>query len=136
MSTLNKTYQKAQSTLKENFEMLSSINGVSGLGIGFRIKNNKPTKEICICVEVEKKLPENLMSKDQIIPGSVGGIPIDVHEKREEIPLTLEVAYQNIEEKIETARLQGGLPVSNYRLNSDNKIEVGTLGAFVSVHLP
>jgi MinD-like ATPase involved in chromosome partitioning or flagellar assembly len=54
--------------------------GVVGVGIGRKIVSGKETDQLAIVVNVVKKLPENKLKKEEIIPKSLEGVPVDVQE--------------------------------------------------------
>jgi len=72
------------SKIKKKYESkLMSYPNVVGVGIGFRERKGKYTKEKCIVVNVKKKIhPEDLKEKE-IIPKELDGVPVVVKEAGE-----------------------------------------------------
>lgn len=57
---------------------LFSIPGVVSVGVGYKTVANKSTGQMAIVVGVVKKLPEEKISREHIIPRSLDDIPTDV----------------------------------------------------------
>lgn len=53
---------------------------VVGLGASYRMKAGKPTDELCLVVYVAKKVDEDQLSKNEIIPKEIDGVKTDVVE--------------------------------------------------------
>ena len=68
---------KARESVEKTWLGWSNVHGV---GIGCKTVNNQKTEEIAICVLTEKKLPENEVRADELLPRRVGGFPVDVVE--------------------------------------------------------
>jgi hypothetical protein len=51
---------------------------VVGAGVGYRRKNGKPTTELAVVAMVTHKLPRAGLKPGELLPGSVGGVPVDV----------------------------------------------------------
>ena len=64
---------------KHKAELLA-YRGVIGVGIGYKRVSGKETERISIIVGVERNIPLNDLEQDDIIPGEIGGIPVDVVE--------------------------------------------------------
>ena len=60
-------------------ELMAKAN-VVGVGIGFRQHRKTRTDEVVLIVMVEKKLPRAELNPEDIIPGQIDGIPVDVQE--------------------------------------------------------
>ena len=60
-------------------ELLAKAN-VVGVGIGFRQKNQARTDDVVLVVMVEKKVPRSQLAPEDIIPGQIDGVPVDVQE--------------------------------------------------------
>lgn len=60
-------------------ELMAKAN-VVGVGIGFRQQRKTRTDEVVLIVMVEKKLPRAELNPEDIIPGQIDGIPVDVQE--------------------------------------------------------
>jgi hypothetical protein len=61
-------------------DLLLSLAGVHGVGVGCRFVAGKRTDELAIAVYVHKKLPLNALSAEQAIPAEIEGIKTDVVE--------------------------------------------------------
>ena len=60
-------------------ELLAKAN-VTGVGIGFRQRHKKRTDDVVLVVMVEKKVPRAQLAPEDIIPGQIDGVPVDVQE--------------------------------------------------------
>jgi hypothetical protein len=60
-------------------ELLSKPN-VVGIGVGVTEKGGQPTGEVGVVVLVDKKLPKDQLSPEDIIPSQIEGVPVDVKE--------------------------------------------------------
>jgi hypothetical protein len=56
---------------------------VVGVAPGFRSRKGKPTGESCLVVYVSRKVPRKELKRDQILPRTLDGIPVDVVETGE-----------------------------------------------------
>jgi len=59
---------------------LFKFEGVVGVGIGRKTIAGEETDQLAIVVDVVRKLPENQLKKEEIIPKSLEGVPVDVRE--------------------------------------------------------
>lgn len=80
-------YRKAERVLEKHGQRLKKRKGVIGCSIGFREVEGERTKELCIKIHVEKKICPEKLHPNQCLPKSLGGIPIDVVERRKYEPL-------------------------------------------------
>lgn len=71
---------KIASVREKHEAALLKYPNVMGLTIGFKSRKNKPTKELCLVVLVEKKIGEETLAKEEIIPKEIDGVPTDVVE--------------------------------------------------------
>jgi hypothetical protein len=62
---------------------------VVGVAEGFRTRRRKPTREPCLVVYVERKIPESKLKKSEILPRKIEGVPVDVFEVGKIEPLTV-----------------------------------------------
>ena len=53
---------------------------VVGVSEGTRIRGGMPTGERCVVVYVERKVPRDKLSPDEVLPSEVDGVPVDVVE--------------------------------------------------------
>ncbi|MEM5798433.1 MAG: hypothetical protein QXP39_00085 [Candidatus Aenigmatarchaeota archaeon] len=99
---------------------------VEGVGIGYKIVKGEKTDEICIVVNVKKKLPE--LPEEDMIPKEVGvgtKILTDVYETGEIRALYKEAkSAENLRTK-KTRPASAGVSIGHY------KITAGTLGCLV-----
>lgn len=65
-------------------ELMAKAN-VVGVGIGFRQQRQTRSDEVVLVVIVEKKLPRAQLAED-IIPGVIEGVPVDVQESGRLVP--------------------------------------------------
>jgi hypothetical protein len=56
---------------------------VVGVGVGFRERGGKLTDEVALVVNVIRKLPEDQLAPEDLIPTEIEGVPVDVHETGE-----------------------------------------------------
>ena len=68
-----KTAHEAELLAKEN---------VVGVGIGFRQRLN----DVVLVVMVDKKVPRDQLKPEDIIPGQIDGVPVDVQESGRIVP--------------------------------------------------
>ncbi|MFZ1397435.1 MAG: hypothetical protein WAS33_11080 [Candidatus Promineifilaceae bacterium] len=68
-------------------ELLAKPN-VVGVGIGFRQQRQTRTDEVVLVVLVEKKVPRAQLAPEDIIPGLIEGVPVDVQESGRIAPQT------------------------------------------------
>ena len=59
---------------------LFKFEGVVGVGIGRKTIAGEETDQLAIVVDVVRKLPKNQLKKEEIIPKSLEGVPVDVQE--------------------------------------------------------
>ena len=65
---------------ERNEEAILDLPNVVGLDVGYKVKDGKPTKELCLIVYVDKKVPENELSEKDRIPREIEGVKTDVVE--------------------------------------------------------
>jgi hypothetical protein len=53
---------------------------VVAVGEGIQTKGGKPTGQPCIVVFVVRKIPQDQLAEDEILPEEVEGVPVDVVE--------------------------------------------------------
>lgn len=115
---------------------LLSLDDVTGVGIGEKIKGGKRTGETSIRVYVKKKKPKSRVPEGQLIPGSIDGIPTDVIEREFELhPAAIPV--EDLQLMVDTGRydpLTGGISIGPCRVIG-GFVFVGTLGLVVEDNL-
>ncbi len=60
-------------------ELLTKPN-VVGVAVGFRQVEGQSTGTLALVVMVDRKIPQDLLTPEQLIPITIDGIPIDVQE--------------------------------------------------------
>jgi len=69
------------SKIKEKYEQfLMSKKNVVACGIGYKVVQGKRTDELCVVISVSRKLPEDQLAKEDIVPKSLDEIKTDVQE--------------------------------------------------------
>lgn len=69
------------SKIKAHYEkQLLKLANVTGVGVGFKRKNNQPTAEVAVIVNVIQKKPLAALSQQDIVPAELEGVPVDVQE--------------------------------------------------------
>jgi hypothetical protein len=53
---------------------------VVGLGIGYQRRNGVQTDNLALVVLVSKKVPRAQLSPEDVVPGHLDGVPVDVQE--------------------------------------------------------
>jgi len=53
---------------------------VVGVGVGFREWGGRLTDEVALVVNVTRKLPSSQLAPQDLIPGEIEGVPVDVRE--------------------------------------------------------
>jgi len=100
-----------------NEKKLMSLEGVTGIGVGEQITNGQRTGTVCIRVYVSKKKPKSKVSKEQMIPANINGIPTDVIE-REFVLHPAKVSLENVERMVDSTTyptLTGGISIGPCR---------------------
>lgn len=111
---------------------LLNIEGVTGVGVGEKITAGKRTGIPSIRIYVKKKKPKARLSKGEMIPAEIDGIPTDVIE-REFVLHPAKVALTDLQPQVDTTRygtLTGGTSIGPCRAVG-GFIFVGTLGLVV-----
>jgi hypothetical protein len=60
-------------------ELLRLAN-VVGVGVGIRRRQGKPTGEVALVVMVRRKVPPERLAPEDLVPGEIDGVPVDVQE--------------------------------------------------------
>jgi hypothetical protein len=67
--------------IKARYEKeLMKLANVVGVGVGFKHKNGRPTNEVALVVNVSEKKPSADLSKQDLVPSELEGVPVDVQE--------------------------------------------------------
>ncbi len=79
----DKTIQQAMAVKARHEAYLMKKANVVGVGIGFRERDGRLTDEVALVVNVTRKLPVAQLSPQDVIPGEIEGVLVDVHETGE-----------------------------------------------------
>lgn len=60
-------------------ELLHKPNVVA-VGVGFRTRGGRTSDEVCIVVSVSRKVAASQLKRQEVLPASIEGVPIDVVE--------------------------------------------------------
>jgi hypothetical protein len=66
-------------------ELMAKEN-VVGVGIGFRQQRQTRSEEVVLVVMVEKKVPRAELAPEDVIPGQIEGVSVDVQESGRLVP--------------------------------------------------
>jgi hypothetical protein len=67
--------------IKARYEKkLMKLANVVGVGVGFKHKDGQPTNEVALVVNVSEKKPSADLSKQDLVPSELEGVPVDVQE--------------------------------------------------------
>jgi hypothetical protein len=105
-------------------EKLRRIPGVRHVSVGVKVRDRRPTDELCIRVYVRVKRPERELSPTERIPKMIDGVPTDV------------IVERPTEFTVDAARyrpLKGGIMISNQIIGlnasgTGTTMEAGTFG--------
>jgi hypothetical protein len=78
-----KAVQQAIAVKARHEARLMQKANVVGVGVGFRERGGKLTDEVALVVNVIRKLPEDQLAPEDLIPTEIEGVPVDVHETGE-----------------------------------------------------
>ena len=134
-----KTKAKQAANLMEQLKQFVRARGedflndknISSVGIGYKVKDGKPTKEISIQFTVEKKastdLLESLDTKEIPKSFNVGGVevPTDVLERSYQLGYKLVAEAEASPRKTRIDPIKPGVSVAN------KKVSAGTIGCIV-----
>ncbi|KLU74594.1 hypothetical protein [Clostridium botulinum] len=76
----NKLQQNIANICNCEYKYFLNKRNVVGLGLGYKIKNGFYTNQLCVQVLVSRKLPQNQLNSNDMIPVIYKGIPTDVKE--------------------------------------------------------
>ncbi|NLU10304.1 MAG: hypothetical protein GXW90_05075 [Tepidanaerobacter acetatoxydans] len=109
--------QQLQRILRQHEKKILSLENVVGLGLGYKTIRGRTTNKPAIIVLVKEKIPDEKLSKNNIIPKTLGDTPTDVIEVGE---------IRLLAARVEKARpAKPGMSIGHY------KITAGTFGALV-----
>jgi len=72
--------QKAIEVKRRYEQSLLKRSNVVAVGIGFQTKLGKPTDTVALIVNVTQKISRSELLPDDVIPGILDGVPVDVQE--------------------------------------------------------
>lgn len=108
--------QKAKQAVRKQAKELLKKKGVVGVGVGFKEKKGKLTKQISVICSVEKKLPFDQIAIQDLVPDEVEGIKTDVVETGKIVARATTDVHRPA---------PGGVSVGHYAITA------GTLGCWV-----
>lgn len=106
---------------------LSKIPGVLGVGYGLREKDGKTTDQPSLQVYVIEKKPLSEIPPGEVLPREFEGVPVDVLVAPTLIRTTCEDTEQH-------SQLIGGITITNFKRDSNDRSESGTLGFFATLN--
>jgi hypothetical protein len=74
------TQERAQAVKQAHEHELLSKPNVVGVGVGYRKKDGRQTGQIGLIALVRRKVPLSQLAAEEIIPGVIAGVPVDVQE--------------------------------------------------------
>ncbi|MCA9920419.1 MAG: hypothetical protein KC445_20830 [Anaerolineales bacterium] len=86
MSNYQAEIEHIQQVKEAHEAELMAKENVVGVGIGFRHQRQTRTDEVVLVVMVEKKVPRAQLAPQDIIPGLIDGVPVDVQESGRIVP--------------------------------------------------
>ncbi|MFH2102018.1 MAG: hypothetical protein ABIJ39_01500 [Chloroflexota bacterium] len=72
--------EKIRAIRKANQASLMAKPNVVGVGVGYRGHAGVQTDQLALVVMVSKKVPRAQLSAEELIPGEIDGVPVDVQE--------------------------------------------------------
>ncbi len=73
-------FEKAQEVKRAHEEELLSKPNVVGVGVGLCMRDGTPTGEVGLVVFVRHKVSASELDENDIIPGEIDSVPVDVQE--------------------------------------------------------
>jgi hypothetical protein len=73
-------YETFQAVKRAHEHELMQKANVVGVGVGVRQRHSTLTQELAIVVFVRRKVPQNQLAPDDVIPAEIEGVPVDVQE--------------------------------------------------------
>ena len=86
MSDQQEAFEHIQAVKAAHEGALMAKANVVGVRIGFRQRQQARTNDVVLVVLVEKKVPRALLAPEDIIPGQIDGVPVDVQESGRILP--------------------------------------------------
>jgi hypothetical protein len=72
--------EHAQDVKRRHEAELMRQPNVVAVGVGFRTRGGRTSDEVCIVVSVARKVATAQLNRQEILPASIEGVPIDVVE--------------------------------------------------------
>jgi len=73
-------YETFQAVKRAHEDELMRKANVVGVGVGVRQRHSALTQELAIVVFVRRKVPQDQLAPDDVIPATIEGVPVDVQE--------------------------------------------------------
>jgi hypothetical protein len=73
-------YEVFQAVKRDHENELMRKANVVGVGVGVRQRHNALTQELAIVVFVRRKVPQDQLAPEDVIPAAIEGVPVDVQE--------------------------------------------------------
>lgn len=74
------SYEKAREVKQRVEAQLLSLANVVGVGVGLRQKSGEFTDEVALIVMVKKKVNEDELTPEDVVPQEIDGIVVDIQE--------------------------------------------------------
>jgi hypothetical protein len=78
--TLEKRVQRATDVQARYADVLMNKPHVVGVAVGYCTRAGERTQDIGVIVMVERKVPQDQLTPEEIIPRELDGVPVDVQE--------------------------------------------------------
>jgi hypothetical protein len=73
-------FEKAQAVKRAHEAELMSMANVVGVGVGLRQRRGATENTVALVVMVTQKVPRSQLAREDVIPGRIEGVPVDVQE--------------------------------------------------------
>jgi hypothetical protein len=111
-------------------EFMRRYPGVAGVALGFKVTGGKLTDQLAFRVYVHEKKPPSKLKPEEMIPDRYQDFPTDVVTVPKTVP---DVDTTPCADRAQHGTLVGGISISSLKPGTDGKIEIGTLGFFVTI---
>ncbi len=111
-------------------EFMRRYPGVAGVALGFKVRGGKLTDQIAFRVYVHEKKPPSRLKKEEMIPDRYQDVPTDVLTVPRSVP---DIDPTPCADRAQHGTLTGGITISNLKPHADGKVDLGTLGFFVTL---
>ncbi len=113
---------KLQASKDAREKEILTLPNVVGVGLGYKEVKGKETKEVCVSVYVEEKVPKEQLSKDQLVPSALE-VPETTEEVKVDVREVGRVVALAFNGRVRPAR--PGYSIGHYRITA------GTFGCLV-----